>query len=71
VHGWQVYDNFDLAGPRLIASGAAGGIPVVADATFWMRLGLASEAEGGVGVLDLERRGISGSARAQLRCWLW
>lgn len=38
VDGWQVYDNSDLAGPRLIASGSAGGSPVVADATFWTRL---------------------------------
>lgn len=38
VDSWQIYDNSSLAGPRRIASCAAGGPPVVADATGWERL---------------------------------
>lgn len=35
VDSWQVYDNSDLAGPRLIASGGAGTRPVIADPDAW------------------------------------
>jgi predicted ABC-type ATPase len=38
VDGWQVYDNSDLTGPRLIASGAAGTHPVITDPGAWKRL---------------------------------
>lgn len=38
VDSWQVYDNAELAGPRLIASQAAGMPPVVADPSAWDNL---------------------------------
>jgi predicted ABC-type ATPase len=38
VDSWQVYDNSELAGPRLIASRAAGKPPVIADPTAWKAL---------------------------------
>jgi len=38
VDSWQVYDNADLAGPRLVASRAGRSIPVVVDAETWKRL---------------------------------
>ncbi len=38
VDSWQVYDNAELAGPRLIASRAAGMPPVVADPSAWENL---------------------------------
>lgn len=38
VDSWQVYDNAELAGPRLIASRAAGMPPEVADASAWDNL---------------------------------
>ena len=38
VDGWQVYDNADLAGPRLIASRAAGMNTVIADPNAWENL---------------------------------
>jgi predicted ABC-type ATPase len=38
VDRWQVYDNSDLAGPRLIASGGAGPRPVLADPDAWNNL---------------------------------
>lgn len=38
VDSWQVYDNADLTGPRLIASRAAGMPPVIADPNAWKDL---------------------------------
>lgn len=38
VDSWQVYDNADLAGPRLIASRAAGMHAVIADPNAWQNL---------------------------------
>lgn len=38
VDGWQVYDNADLAGPRLIAVRAAGASAVVVDPEAWENL---------------------------------
>lgn len=38
VDSWQVYDNADLAGPRLIASRAAGMKAVIADPNAWENL---------------------------------
>jgi predicted ABC-type ATPase len=38
VDAWHVYDNADLAGPRLIASGAAGKKPVFTDIDAWDNL---------------------------------
>jgi predicted ABC-type ATPase len=38
VDGWQVYDNSDLAGPRLIASGGTGRSTVITDPGAWKRL---------------------------------
>lgn len=38
VDAWQVYENSDLRGPRLIASGAAGKPPAIADLIAWKRL---------------------------------
>jgi predicted ABC-type ATPase len=38
VDAWQVYDNADLAGPRLIAAGAPGQSPQVADQGGWAHL---------------------------------
>lgn len=38
VDSWQVYDNADLTGPRLIASAAAGTTAVIADANAWNNL---------------------------------
>ena len=38
VDSWEVYDNADLAGPRLIASRAARSPPVIADASAWENL---------------------------------
>jgi predicted ABC-type ATPase len=35
VDAWQVYDNSDLSGPRLIASGGAGTRPVITDPEAW------------------------------------
>jgi predicted ABC-type ATPase len=38
VDGWDMYDNSDLSGPRLIASGAAGQPTIVSDTVAWKRL---------------------------------
>lgn len=38
VDAWQVYDNADFAGPRLIASGFSGQAPQVANAAAWAHL---------------------------------
>ncbi|MBI1796538.1 MAG: zeta toxin family protein [Candidatus Eisenbacteria bacterium] len=38
VDSWQVYDNAELGGPRLIASQAAGAPPVIANTTAWDNL---------------------------------
>lgn len=38
VDSWQVYDNADLTGPRLIASRAGGMSPAIADASAWTNL---------------------------------
>ena len=38
VDSWQVYDNADLTGPRLIASRAAGKTAVIADPNAWDNL---------------------------------
>jgi predicted ABC-type ATPase len=38
VDSWQVYDNADMTGPRLIASRAAGMHPVIADPSAWKSL---------------------------------
>lgn len=38
MDSWQVYDNADLAGPRLIASRAAGMNAVIADPNAWENL---------------------------------
>jgi len=38
VDAWQVYDNADFAGPRLVASGVPGQAPQVADSGGWERL---------------------------------
>jgi len=38
VDAWQVYDNSDLTGPRLIASGRRGGSPDIADPAAWQHL---------------------------------
>ena len=38
VDSWQVYDNADLTGPRLIASRAAGTEPRVQDSDAWENL---------------------------------
>jgi predicted ABC-type ATPase len=38
VDSWQVYDNAELAGPRLIASRAVGMPPEVADPSAWTNL---------------------------------
>ena len=38
VDAWQVYDNSDLTGPRLIASGMRGGSPDVSDPAAWQHL---------------------------------
>lgn len=38
VDSWQVYDNADLSGPRLIASQATGKPPVIADPILWSAL---------------------------------
>jgi predicted ABC-type ATPase len=38
VDGWHVYDNSTVAGPRLIAHGAAGQPTTVADQAAWRRL---------------------------------
>jgi predicted ABC-type ATPase len=38
VDSWQVYDNSDVGGPRLIASGASGGSPEIADPGLWAAL---------------------------------
>ena len=35
VDSWQVHDNADLTGPRLIASRAAGMPAVIADPIAW------------------------------------
>jgi predicted ABC-type ATPase len=35
VDRWQVYDNSDFTGPRLVASGAVGTPPVVTDRITW------------------------------------
>jgi predicted ABC-type ATPase len=35
VDSWQVYDNSDLSGPRLIASGRGATQPVIADPDTW------------------------------------
>jgi predicted ABC-type ATPase len=38
VDGWQIYDNGDLSGPRLVASRTGGLQPSVADPRAWARL---------------------------------
>jgi len=38
VDSWQVYDNAELAGPRLIASRAAGMPPAIVDPSAWDNL---------------------------------
>lgn len=38
VDSWQVYDNAELTGPRLIASRAAGRTVVIADPNAWEHL---------------------------------
>lgn len=38
VDSWQVYDNAELTGPRLIASRAAGTTVVIADPNAWEHL---------------------------------
>jgi predicted ABC-type ATPase len=38
VDSWQVYDNADLAAPRLVAFGAAGASTVVVDGNRWNHL---------------------------------
>lgn len=38
VESWQVYDNADLHGPRLIASRVAATTTVIADANAWQHL---------------------------------
>jgi predicted ABC-type ATPase len=38
VDDWQVYDNSDLSGPRLIASGGAGTRPVIVAPDAWNAL---------------------------------
>ena len=38
VDSWQVYDNADLAGPRLVAWRAVGKDTVIADPTAWENL---------------------------------
>ena len=38
VDSWQVYDNSDLTGPRLIASRTPGMEPIVDDPTAWDHL---------------------------------
>jgi predicted ABC-type ATPase len=38
VDSWQVYDNADLAAPRLVASGTAGSSTLVVDVNRWNRL---------------------------------
>jgi predicted ABC-type ATPase len=38
VDGWQVYDNSEMTGPRLIASQVPGHEPVIADASAWRHL---------------------------------
>lgn len=38
VDGWQVYDNAELTGPRLLVSCATGMSPAVADPTGWRNL---------------------------------
>ena len=38
VDSWQVYDNSQLHGPRLIASHAAGGAEIVIDPKAWNHL---------------------------------
>jgi predicted ABC-type ATPase len=38
VDSWQVYDNADMTGPRMIASRTTGAPPVVEDALAWKGL---------------------------------
>ena len=38
VDGWQMYDNSNFTGPRLIARGAAGRSATIADQAAWNRL---------------------------------
>jgi len=38
VHGWQVYDNSDIGGPGMIASGGAGQTFRIADPIAWTGL---------------------------------
>jgi predicted ABC-type ATPase len=38
MDSWQVYDNADLAAPRLVASGAGGALPIVVDWNRWNHL---------------------------------
>jgi predicted ABC-type ATPase len=38
VDSWQVYDNADLTGPRLVASRSVGGPAVIADPDAWENL---------------------------------
>ncbi len=38
ANSWQLYDNADLTGPRLIAACAAGVFPVIADPGAWENL---------------------------------
>lgn len=38
VDGWQVYDNAEVSGPRLIAARVAGRAPAISDAPAWENL---------------------------------
>ena len=38
VDSWQVYDNAEVTGPRLIASGALGTPPAISDVAAWNNL---------------------------------
>ena|GEM_PF-3551701 len=35
---WQLYDNSEVAGPRLVASAAAKSEPVIVDSVVWRTL---------------------------------
>lgn len=41
VNSWQMYDNSDLAGPRLVASGSGESPPTIADQGAWHNLRMA------------------------------
>jgi hypothetical protein len=38
VDAWQVYDNGELSGPRLLASRASGAAVEISDPAGWKRL---------------------------------